>query len=184
MDVELQARHMELSESVRDYVNRKVGGLDHHLQDIKAIRVDLDHGVRRSRGKIYTAQITTWVDGTILRAEEMDQDLFAAIDKASDKLDRQIQRFKGKRLDRWHEHTRLVPDEPPEVALAEESEAAGHIVRRKRFGMLAMDEAEAIEQLDLLGHDFFVFMNAETGQVNVIYHRKDGNYGLIQPELA
>lgn len=184
MEVEMQARHLELNESVRDYVNRKVGRLDRYLQNIKAIRVDLDHGIRRTRGEIYTAQITTWVDGTILRAEEMDHDLFAAIDMASDKLHRQIERYKGKRLDRWHEHTRLVPEELAAEAMTDEPAPSSHIVRRKRFDILAMDENEAIEQLNLLGHDFFVFMNAESGHVNVVYRRKDGNYGLIQPELA
>jgi len=139
--------------------------------------------MRRSAGEVYTAQLTTWVDSTILRAEEMDHDLFAAIDLASDKLHRQIERFRGKRLDRWHEHARLVPDavppEPPEGAPPH-----GSVVRRKRYEVFAMDESEAMEQLNLLGHDFYLFLNPDDGHVNVIYRRKDGNYGLIRPELA
>jgi len=181
MDVELQARHLDLNPSIRDHVSRKVGRMDRKLPGLKAIRIDLDHGTRRSAGEVYTAQITTWVDSTILRAEEMDHDLFAAIDKAADKLKVQIERYKGRRLDRWHDHTRPVPELEAEAA---EDEQHGHVTRRKRFAIYPMNEAEAIEQLNLLGHDFFVYMNADSGKINVVYRRKDGNYGLIQPELA
>ncbi len=191
MEIELQARHLDMNPAVRDYVNKKVGRLDRYLPDIKAIRVDLDHGMRRTKGEIYTAQITTWVDSTILRAEEMDHDLFAAIDMAADKLHRQVERYKGRRLDRWHDHAKPLgePAAPVEYAETEETvEAAageaGHVVRRKRYSVFPMSEAEAVEQLNLLGHDFFLFMNADNGHVNVVYRRKDGNYGLIQPVVA
>lgn len=188
MNVELQARHFDLKPPMREYVDKKVGRLDRYLPDIKAIRVDLDHGMRRSLGEIYTAQITTWVDGTILRAEEMDHDLYAAIDNASDKLHRQIERYKGRRLGRWHDHTKPLSEvAAPEVVEDDDEESAahvGHVVRRKRYGILPMSEGEAIEQLNLLGHDFFMFMNVDSGDVNVIYRRKDGNFGLIQPEIG
>ncbi len=181
MEIELLGRHVELSDKVRDYVDKKIGRLDRYLPDIKATRVELSHGIRRSRGEIYKAQITIWVDSAVLRAEEMEDDLFAAIDLASDKLHRQIERFRGKRLDRWHEGE---PPPHPEPVLVSESEDRGGVVRRKRFAMHPMDELEAIEQLDLLGHDFYLFMNGESGEVNVIYRRKDGGYGLIEPVLA
>lgn len=187
MKVELQARHFDIQPAMREYVDKKVGRLDHYLPDLRAIRVDLDHGMRRSQGKVFTAQITTWVDGTILRAEEMDHDLFAAIDKSSDKLHRQINRYKDRRLGRWHDHTKPMPDiAAPELLDDDEAEEAhvGHIVRRKRYGILPMSEGEAIEQLNLLGHDFFMFMNVDSGHVNVVYRRNDGNFGLIQPEIG
>lgn len=185
MHVELQARHFELSDPMRDYVDRKIGRFDRYLQGMKAIRVELAHGLRRSAGEVYTAQITLWVDNAILRAEEMDHDLFAAVDKAADKLQRQMERFKGKRLDRWHDHTAAVAEMSVEAVAAEEAEAEGaSVVRRKRFAMFPMGEQEAIEQLNLLGHDFYLFMNADSGHVNVVYRRKNGQYGLIEPELA
>jgi putative sigma-54 modulation protein len=180
MEIELHARHVELSDKVRDHVEKKIGRLDRYLPDIKAARVELSHGTRRSRGEVYGAQITVWVDATVLRAEEIDGDLFAAVDLASDKLHRQIERYRGKRLDRWQDHDRLVPDladDEPEFSKVE-------VVRRKRFALYPMNEAEAVEQIELIGHDFFMFMNGDSGQVNVIYRRKDGGYGLIEPVLV
>jgi putative sigma-54 modulation protein len=182
MEIELLSRHVELTDKVRDYVDKKIGRLDRYLPDIKATRVELSHGTKRSRGEVYKAQITTWVDSAVLRAEEMEGDLYAAIDLASDKLHRQIERYRGRRLDRWHESGRDmlesgVDDESP-------ADSDSDLVRRKSFAMHPMDEREAIEQLDLLGHDFYLFMHHRTGLVNVVYRRKDGGYGLIEPVIA
>lgn len=180
MEIELLARHVELSDEVREYVDKKIGRLDRYLPDIKATRVELSHGTQRSRGEVHRVQITTWVDATVLRAEEMEGDLFAAIDLASDKLHRQIERYRGRRLDRWHDGDRLPPEPDDDLAATDPVD----VVRRKRFAMHPMDEAEAIDQLALLGHDFYLFMNDDTGLVNVVYRRKDGGYGLIEPVLA
>jgi putative sigma-54 modulation protein len=184
VDIELQARHFELTDTIREYVSRKVGRLDRFLPDIKATRVDLDRGVTRSQGEVYTAQVTTWVDATILRAEEINPDLFAAIDLASDKIHRQIEKYKGKRLRRWqgrgapHEMAVPIEEEPPST------DDGPRIVRRKTFEVYPTTEEEAVDQLELLGHDFFIFVNAETGEMNVLYRRKDGELGLLQPEMA
>jgi putative sigma-54 modulation protein len=135
---------------------------------------------------IYTAQMTTWADHAILRAEEMNEDLFAAIDLAADKLFRQIERFKGKRLARRHEPRRAAAAGDA-VAVATEiglGEDEPVIVRRKRFPVAPMSEQEAVDQLELLGHDFFLFQNVATGGVNVLYRRKDGHLGLIEPERS
>ena len=182
MDVELQVRHFELTDTVRDYVARKVGRLDRYLPDIKATRVDLDRGVTRSQGEVYTAQVTAWVEASILRAEEINGDLYAAIDLASDKIHRQIERYKGKRLRRWR--GRPIPQEESVDEPAEADETGPQIVRRKQFEVYSTTEGEAIDQLELLGHDFFLFLNAETGQLNVLYRRRDGQLGLLEPEPA
>lgn len=182
MDVELQVRHFELTDTVRDYVERKVGRLDRYLPDIRATRVDLDRGVTRSQGEVYTAQVTTWVEASILRAEEINGDLYAAIDLASDKIHRQIERYKGKRLRRWR--GRPVPEEEGIDEVVDADEAGRQIVRRKRFAVYSTTEGEAVDQLELLGHDFFVFLNAESGQLNVLYRRKNGQLGLLEPEPA
>jgi putative sigma-54 modulation protein len=178
MDLELQVRHFDLTDTVRDYVERKVGRMDRYLPDIKVTRVELGRAMRRSQGEVYTAQVTTWVDSSILRVEEMNSDLFAAIDLASDKLHRQIERYKGKRLERRHEVKRV---EGGTEGLEESTEA---VVRRKRFHLLPMTEDEAIEQLELLGHDFFLYLNADSGATSVLYRRKDGRLGLIEAERA
>ena len=116
--------------------------------------------------------------GKILRAEERTQDMFTSIDAVLDKMYRQIARYKGKRRDRFHIGVEEVPvDEPAETT-------EGEIVRVKRFDMLPMTSEEAIEQMELLGHSFYVFLNADEGAINVVYRRGDDNYGLLQPELA
>ena len=125
------------------------------------------------------AQLTVRSKGTLLRAEERSADMFASIDAIVDKMYRQIVRYKGKRYGRGR-----GPGEIPPVEEFEAEEASPRIVRTKRFQVAPMDEEEAVEQMELLGHDFFVFFNVNTNEVNVIYRRKDGNYGLIEPELA
>jgi len=184
MDLELQVRQFDLTDTVRDYVDRKVGRLDRFLPDMRVTRVELVRGVRRSQGEVYTAQITSWVDSAILRAEENNADLFAAIDLASDKLHRQIERYKGKREGRRHAGRKSERGDPSAVVAELEAELQGApaIARRKRFPIIPMTEGEAIDQLELLGHDFFLFLNPDSGSVNILYRRKDGELGLIEPE--
>ncbi len=184
MDVELLARHLDLTDTVRDYVDKKVGRLDRFLPDITSTRVDLGRRTTHSKGEVYTAQVTIWVNGTVLRAEEMNADLFAAVDLAAEKIHRQIERYRGKRLDR--RHGRTGPEPALEEVVEDEAGVANGpaISRRKRFAVYAMSEAEALEQFDLLGHDFFLFRNADSGEMNVLYKRRDGELGLLEPELA
>jgi putative sigma-54 modulation protein len=182
MDVELQAHHVELTDMVRDYVDKKIGRLDRYLPVITSARVDLTKRITHSRGEVYSAQVTAWVSGTVLRSEEMHNDLYAAIDLAAEKIHRQIERYKGKRLDRWH--GRSEPALGPELLEEAVASPAGSVTRRKRFPIYSMNEVEAVEQFDLLGHDFFLFRNADTGEFNVLYKRRDGELGLIEPELA
>lgn len=184
MDVELQARHLDLTDTVRDYVDKKVGRLDRYLPDIATTRVDLDRRVTHSQGEVYTTQITLWVNGTVLRAEETNSDLLAAVDLAAEKIHRQIERYRGKRLDRWRGRPGAESALAEEDLAEPEEEDGPMISRRKRFAVFAMSEAEALEQFALLGHDFFLFRNADSGEMNVLYKRRDGKLGLIEPELA
>jgi putative sigma-54 modulation protein len=115
-----------------------------------------------------------------LRAEERTSDMFTSIDAVLDKMYRQIARYKGKRLDRWHSAAAELPFEE----LVEEEESQPEIVRVKRFEVRPMTPEEAIEQMELLGHHFFVFLNAEEGTINTVYKRRDGNYGLLQPQVG
>lgn len=182
MELTIVARNLTISDTIRAYIEKRIGRLDRYLPTISEGRVELSTQNTRSAGELHTAQLTVRVGGTILRAEERSPDLFASIDSVLDKMCKQIARFKGKR---HHSRTRpraeavLIPEEYEEEELEE-----GRIVRRKRFPMHPMSEEEAIEQMELLGHDFFVFYNAETAEVNVLYRRKDGDYGLIEPEIA
>jgi putative sigma-54 modulation protein len=183
MHVELQARHFDLTEPIKDYVEKKVGRLDRYLPDIHATSVELERDSTRSQGEVFVAEVTVWVDNAVLRAEEMNADVFTAIDVAGDKIFRQIEKYKGKRLNRWHGRAETAPAADG-LMEAEAAPREGSVVRRKRFRVYAMSEDEAMEQLDLLGHDFFIFVNGETGEMNVIYRRKGGDLGLIEPSLA
>lgn len=187
MEIELKSRDVALTDAVRQYVGSRFDRVGRHLPDARAARIELRHETKRSQGDVHIAQVTMWVDRTILRAEEMHADLYAAIDLASDKLLRQADRFKGKRVDRRHgnlgaEARDLVAvAEPTVVAEREAGAETARIVRRKRFGVLAMAEDEAVEQFELLGHDFFVYRDGETGSLNVLYRRRDGQIGLLEP---
>jgi len=170
---------MEVTPRLREYVERKVGKLDRYLPWIDEARVDLTVENTRSAAHRQVAQLTVRVHGTILRAEERTSDMFASIDAVLDKMYRQIARYKGKRRNRWHA---AAAEELPIEEPVEETE--GEIVRIKRFEVRPMTPEEAIEQMELLGHRFYVFLNADEDAINVVYKRDDGNYGLLQPELA
>jgi putative sigma-54 modulation protein len=177
MQLIIKTKNIEVTEWLREYVETKVGKLNRYLPDINEARVELSTENVKSAQDRQVAQVTLRSNGTILRAEERTDDIFASIDAVLDKLYRQIARYKGKRRDRG----RRARGEP--LPIEDLEEEAHRIVRVKQFSMIPMSEDEAIEQMELLGHDFFVFFNSEVESINVLYRRKDGDYGLLQPEL-
>lgn len=181
--VTIYTRQLELNERLEEYVEKKAGKLDRYIQGIQEVRVDLAYDkAARSAADRYVAEITVYGKRFILRSEERADDIFAAVDAALDKMQRRIERYKGKRYRGRGDGTSVAEAFQPEV---EEEEEQPLIVRRKRFILTPMDEAEAIEQMQLLGHDnFFIFYNVNTNAINVIYRRRDGTYGLIEPELG
>lgn len=184
MKLTIQAHNVELSDWLEQYVNKKIGRLDRFLPDVNDAFVELREEKTRSAADRAVAQVTLRSPRTILRAEERSGDMFASIDAVSDKLERRIERYKGKYA---RNSKRAVAQaqaviEPGMAEAVEESPA--DIVRVKRFAMQPMDPQEAIEQMELLGHDFFVFQNSDSGAVNVVYRRRDDNFGLLQPELG
>jgi putative sigma-54 modulation protein len=187
MQIILKGKNVEITDWLREYVEKKVNKLDRYLPDINEARVELSTENTRSSQDRQVAQLTVRSNGLILRAEERTDDMFAAIDAVIDKMHRQIARYKGKREDRWQGQgpARGEVDLPPldEEILEELAEAQERrIVRVKRFVVSPMDEEEAIEQMELLGHDFFVFFNPNTGKLSILYRRRDDNYGLLEPE--
>lgn len=183
--VEIYGRSMEVTDRIKEYVNKKVNKLDRYLPGIEEARVDLAYEKSaRSAADRQVAQLTVRGKGFILRSEERADDIFAALDTALDKLQRQIERYKGKRT-RGRGDGKSAADVSP-VAVEEEPEETGPVIaRRKQFRLSPMNEYEAIEQMILLGHeDFFIFYNADTNAINVLYRRHDGTYGLIEPEIG
>jgi|SRR5690349_853166 len=182
--VEIVARNMRLADNLKDYIEKKTAKLDRHLQDIDEIRVELSHvKSARSAADRQVAQLTVHGRGFILRTEERADDLHAAFDTALDKMQRQVDRFKGKRhrgRGDGRSASEVVPEELP--VDEETGELLPLIARRKKFAILPMNEEEAVEQMRLLGHDnFFIFFNAEQNSIQVLYRRRNGTYGLIEP---
>ena len=192
MQLVLKGKNFVVSDRIRDYVEKKMGKLDRYLPDIDEARVEITQEKTKSAKDRNVVQVTLRTNGTILRAEDRSEAIYTSIDAAVDKIHRQIVRYKGKRIDRWHgqQNKQRQPadgempalDEEVLTAIAEEQERL--IVKVKRFMVDPMIEEEAIEQMELLGHNFFVFFNANTGRINVLYRRADNNYGLLDPELS
>ena len=180
MELIISGKSMEISDGIHEYVEKKAGRLDRYLAHIDEAVIELTRESARSSADRHSAQLTVRAKGTILRAEERSTDVFTAIDTVLDKMYRQIMRYKTRRRGR----ARIQEEELMPPLEEYEEEEPRRIVRTKRFLVVAMDEEEAAEQMELLGHDFFLFLNANTGELNVIYRRRDGNYGLIEPELA
>ncbi len=189
VEVGIYCRNLDLTERINSYVHKKVSKLDRYLPGIEEARVDLAYiKSARNAAERQVAQITIRGKGFILRSEERADDIFAALDTAVEKMQRQIERYKGKRY-RGRGDGRSLAEATTESLPTEEkvetTESGGRIMRRKRFILTPMDETEAIEQMNLLGHEnFFVFFNANTNAVNVLYKRRDGTYGLIETELG
>ena len=180
----ITVKNMELTDRIREYVEKKTPRLERLLPDIESMKFDLSLAKNaRNRSDREIAQITITGKGFVLRTEERDVDLLAAVDKAVDKMQRQIERFKGKRSRGRGDG--IPASEVIPVPAEPESETRTAIVRRKTFTLVPMDENEAIEQMALLDHeDFFIFYNVNTNSVNVLYQRRDGDYGLIEPKIG
>jgi len=185
--IEIVTRNMRLTDNVKDYIEKKAEKLERHLQEIEEIRVDVSYEkTARSASDRQVAQITVHGKGFILRTEERADDIHAAFDTALDKMQRQVERYKGK-----HYHGRGDGRSAAEVVEAEMpvDEETGELLpligRRKKFIILPMNEDEAVEQMRLLGHDnFFIFFNAEQNSIQVLYRRRNGTYGLIEPVVG
>ncbi len=184
--IEVQARNMRLTDNTREYVETKAAKLERYLQEIDEIYVELSHEkTARQADDRFVAQMTVRGKGVLLRTEERSDNLHAAFDEAWDKMQRQIERYKGKHH-RGRGDGRSAAEAVAEEALVDETgELMPLIVKRKKFVLLPMDENEAMEQMRLLGHDdFFIFFNAEKNAVQVLYRRRNGSYGLIEPVIG
>jgi putative sigma-54 modulation protein len=175
--LQVKGRNVEVSDSIREYAEEKLSKLERQLAD--PTRVELELAVERnpSISQNHVAEATIWTKGPILRAREASADHKASIDQLVDKLERQVKRYREKRRPR---RVQLPEAGIPEDAVPMDEEP--RIVKSKQFAVKPMSPEEAVLQLELVGHDFFVFQNADTNDVNVVYRRRDGAYGLIEPQ--
>jgi putative sigma-54 modulation protein len=190
MDITVKTRNLEINDSLRAYVENKVNRLDRYLPNIDHALVELTVQNTKSTQDRYVAQVTLHsASGFVLRAEERSADMYSSIDAALDKVSRQIGRYKGKH---WQSFVRRAEAAAGEVEPEVESEgepeietsAGPAVVRTKTFATRPMAVEDAIEQMELLGHDFFVFYSATHNAFAVVYRRRDAGYGLLLPELA
>lgn len=180
--VDIQARNMRLTDNTRDYVEKKAAKLERFLQEIDEIHVELSHekNARQATDR-QVAQLTVRGRGFLLRTEERADDLEKAFDAALDKMQRQVDRYKGKHY-RGRGDGKSAAELYEEAPVDETGELLPLIAKRKKFIVLPMNEDEAVEQMRLLGHNnFFIFFNAEKNSIQVLYRRRNGSYGLIEP---
>ncbi|HLR74987.1 MAG TPA: ribosome-associated translation inhibitor RaiA [Virgibacillus sp.] len=183
MNFNIRGNKLEVTDAIRDYVIKKIGKLERYFDTTPTSDVNVRLSVYNSEQRI---EVTIPMQDLLLRAEEHHTDLYAAIDLVVDKLERQIRKYKTKvnRKFRQEGSPKHIFAEMEKEAQQERTEAEDSIdiVRTKRFNLKPMDSEEAVLQMDLLDHSFFVFTNAESGDTNVVYRRKDGKYGLIEPD--
>lgn len=178
MKINVRGKNIEVTPALIEYAEKRLSKLDKHFDDTTDLQVVLSV-IRED----HIVEVTVNVNGLMLRAEESTGDMYASIDMVVEKLERQIKKYKT-RMNRSLRQRGLRMMSEKHAALEAEERAGEEprIVRTKRFTLKPMTVEEAILQMDLLGHNFFVFSSAESNVVNVIYRRRDGHYGLIEPE--
>jgi putative sigma-54 modulation protein len=186
MDLVFKTHHQPLDESFKLYARRKLDRLSRYLPTVQEATLELRKENSREPSQRYRVQVTVNSNGTWLRAEERAAEPRTALDLASDALTRQVQRHKDRTYRSGHagrQRARTVRE--PEIDEAPEDEEGlvlGRVVRQKRFPIQVMSVEEAVEQMELLGHTFFLFFDSDESRYALVYRRRDGDYGLIRPE--
>ena len=183
MNIQVRGDRMDVTQALQDYVEKKISRLEKYFDAPPERDVSVTMSVERG---IHRVEVMIQVHGVLFRAEEKSEDMYASVDLVVDKLEQQLHKYKEKLNKRFREkglRTRIKSSaENGAFALAmdDEQDFMNELVRVKRFPIKPMDIREAMMQMDLLGHDFFVFTNADTDEVNVVYRRRNGTYGLIE----
>ncbi|HBB29055.1 MAG TPA: ribosome-associated translation inhibitor RaiA [Clostridiales bacterium] len=175
MNIIVYGKNIQLTDALKEVATKKISRLDKFFY--KDIEAKVVLSVERKRQKV---EVTIPFNGRILRVEEASEDMYSSIDDAVESLEKQIRKHKTKLEDRKHSSESIKFEN---VEPLDEVEEDFKVVKTKRFAIKPMSIEEAVLQMDLLKHDFFVFLNADTEEVNVVYKRKDANYGLIEPEF-
>ncbi|MCD6358391.1 MAG: ribosome-associated translation inhibitor RaiA [Dehalococcoidia bacterium] len=177
MEIQLVSKNVELSQTARERVQRKIGKLSRHLSNITDAKVEIYREGTKSPQQRYVAQVTIVSDGTILRGEERAADVYTALNSVIEVIDRQIERYKGRLYYKGR-------GKAPRKAEAESSyQDEMRIVKVKELVLSPMSADDALVQMELLGHDFFIFLDSATKNTSVIYRRRNGDYGLLEAQL-
>ncbi|MFE1744419.1 ribosome hibernation-promoting factor, HPF/YfiA family [Coleofasciculus sp. H7-2] len=188
MKLVIHGKNIEITDAIREYVNQKIEKAVSHFQSLTS-EVDVHLSVARNPriNPKQAAEVTIFANGTVIRAEESSESLYASIDLVADKIARKLRKYKEKRLDQKTQaqlKTGIVVEPEPvaeDLIGSRTPELPSEVVRTKYFAMPPMTMDEALEQLQLVDHDFYMFRNAESGEINVIYERNHGGYGVILP---
>jgi putative sigma-54 modulation protein len=183
MDMQITGKNIDIQPAVRDYIKRKLGKVDRYLPHISSFEIVASEEGTRAPEQRYIVQVTVNNNGTFLRGEERGQDLYTATDKVAEVISRQIEHYKGKLPYSKKRATPSIRTTTTEVTAAidaESVETSPRVVKTKRFDVKPMSLDEAVDQMELLGHDFFLFFDPDNSRMNLLYRRKDGNYGLIE----
>ena len=178
MIIKIFGKNIEVTEGIKGAVEEKLGKLDKYFSE--ETKADVTLSVNRNDQKV---EVTIPVKGGIIRAEEVSEDMYASIDMVEETIERQLVKYKNKLVDKKKSYRDNFTNDYIEADYEDEDEDVVKIVRTKSFGIKPMDAEEACIQMELLGHNFFVFLNAETDEVNVVYKRKGGTFGLIEPNF-
>ncbi len=183
MKFDIVGRNVEVSPAMQEYVEKKIGKLKKYFDGVD--KVDTRVTFKVEKGK-HIVEVTIPLHGTIIRGEERSGDMYASVDLVAEKLERQLARYKDRVNHRRSVHGVHGQHEAKiinEAVVEMPGEDFPKLMRTKRFDFKPMDAEEAVMQMDLIGHDFYVFANSSTNKVNVVYRRRDGNYGLIEPNF-
>ena len=175
MNLVISGKNLDITEGLRSAIEEKIGKLERYFTDTTEVHVTLS--TEKNRQKI---EITIPMKGSIIRAEEVSSDMYVSIDLVEEVIERQLRKYKNKIVDKQQAATNFQKEY---IDKDYEEEDEVKIIRTKKFGIKPMYPEDACVQMELLGHNFFVFYNAETDQVNVVYKRKGNTYGLIEPEF-
>ncbi len=185
LHIVVQGKHMQVTPALREYAEAKLGRIVRYFDQVHDAQVVLSVERRGELGKAQVVEVTVQGDGVVLRGEEASSDMYASIDLVAEKLKKQIEKYRSRVIDR----RRIIESRKKTAQIAASRRALrrpdareSDVVRVKRFAMKPMTAEDAALQMELLGHDFFVFRNAQTMEVNVVYRRTAGNYGVIEPE--
>lgn len=192
MQINFRGKNIQLTDSLKSYAEDKVSKLSKFNNQLMSADISFIVEKNRNIEETHKVEITLRANGTIIRGEESTISMYSSIDVAVDKLERQLRKYKNKLYKSLSREKRkefvnagfMEDESDPALFEMEEETLEPRIVRSKRFSMKPMDPEEAALQMELLGHDFHVFLNPETEQINVVYKRKDGNYGLIEPDFG
>jgi putative sigma-54 modulation protein len=189
MEMQITGKNFEISAATRTYIQKKFDKIGRHLTNILSFEVEITEESTRSPQQRFVVQVTINNNGVLLRGQERAQDLYSAVDRVSQVMDRQVEHYKSKLMSkekhgasvRFHNVRDKTMAAPVETVVTEPPLPEPKVVKTKKFDVKPMSVEEALDQMELLGHDFFLFYNPDAQGLNLVYKRNDGNYGLIEP---